>query len=344
MDINYFMKLQNAYGTKSMREKKLNKVNQEMLKHFEDTFDTEDVLLNNKPFKLMIVHDTDGNVYKKKIKSKHEDKFSLGDYVKWQGQVWLITLLDSDDKTWNRGYMYQCTVLLRWQNKKGKIIERYCYSEDFTKYSTGVTGNSTVTLGDYQYGLTLPVDDETKIIKRDKRFPIDIDGVEPPDVYKLTNRKILLTDDRAFGRGGILTWTLSYSEFNKDTDKLIQLRNGTEVWICDYKEPTALPLNSNTSIVKSIITGNKKLNIDFPRTYTVSFTNEDNVDVDWSSVNCTWNIVSNFDNDLIKQTVNRNQITLFVDDENLLDEKFKLQILVDNSVISETTITIDEIT
>ena len=219
MDINYFMKLQNAKGTKNRREKELVKINKQMSRHFEDTFDTEDVLLNGKPFQLMIIRDTDGNTYKKKIKSPYDKKFNLGDYVEWNGQMWLITLLDSDEKTWNRGYMYQCTILLRWQNKNGKIVERYGYSEDFTKYSKGVTGNETITLGDYQYGITLPVDDETKIMKRNNRFPIDIDGVEPPDVYELTNRKILLTDDRSFGRGGILTWTLSFGEFNYETDK-----------------------------------------------------------------------------------------------------------------------------
>lgn len=252
MDINYFMKVQNAYGTKNRREKELSKVNGQMEKHFEDTYDTEEVLLNGEPFKLMIIKDTDGNTYKKKIKAPHDTKFNLGDYVEWNGQMWLITLLDTDDKTWNRGYMYQCTILLRWQNSKGEIIERWAYSEDFTKYSTGVKSNSTLTVGDYQYGLTLPVDEETKFVKRDKRFPIDFEDVEPPDVYKLTNRKILLaaTDNRPFGRGGILIWTLSFSEFNSDTDKKVILPNGTQAWICDYNNhsSTSSPDTSNYSI------------------------------------------------------------------------------------------------
>ena len=163
MDINYFMKVQNAYGTKNRREKELAKVNGQMAKHFEDTYDTEDVLLNGEPFKLMIIKDTEGNTFKKKIKSTHEYKFNLGDYVQWNDQIWLVTLLDPDDKTWHRGYMYLCTVPLRWQNSDGKIIERFSYSEDFTKYSKGVTGTSTISIGDNQYGLTLPIDSETKI-------------------------------------------------------------------------------------------------------------------------------------------------------------------------------------
>ena len=70
MDIEYFMKLQNANKTKNKREKELVKVNKQMSKHFDDTFDTEDVLLNGKPFQLMIIKDTDGKSKKKIEKMK----------------------------------------------------------------------------------------------------------------------------------------------------------------------------------------------------------------------------------------------------------------------------------
>lgn len=338
MDLNYFMKIQNAYGTKNRREKELAKINYAMSKHFEDTFDTEDVLLNGKPFKLMIVRDTDNNTYKKKIKSKHEDKFNLGDYIEWNGQMWIVALIDSDEKTWNRGYMYQCAILLRWQNKKGTIIERWGYSEDFTKYSTGVTGNDTITVGDYQYGITLPVDEETKIVKRDRRFPIDIDGVEPPDVYKLTNRKVLLTDDRSFNRGGVLTWTLSFSEFNTKTDKKVKLDNGSEVWICDYKPPRPLPPKPDETLdLSANIIGNNKLKNGFSRDYKVVFKNsncEIKDDVDFS-----WKVVSDFE---VSQTVNEGTINLLVDDEDCIGSSFLLQVIVNNTIISEISIDVIE--
>lgn len=332
------MKIQNAYGTKNKREKELAKVNMEMSKHFDDTFDTEDVLRNGEPFKLMIVHDTDSNTYKKKIKSRHDDKFNLGDYIEWNGQVWIVTLLDSDEKTWNRGYMYQCTILLRWQNSKGEIVERWGYSEDFTKYSTGTTGNEKYTVGDYQYGLTLPVDEETKIMKRDKRFPIDIEGVEPPDIYKLTNRKVLLTDNRYFDRGGILIWTLSFSEFNSETDKKIKLKNGMEVWICDYKPPRPLPPEPDETLdLSAIIDGNNKLKNGFDRDYSVTFvdSNKNKIqDVDFS-----WNIISDFE---VAQKIDGNIITLLVDDENCIGSSFLLQVIVDGIVLSEIPINVIE--
>lgn len=341
MDLEYFMKIQNAYGTKSRKERELANVNRSMARHFEDTFDTEEVLINNVPTKLMIIKDTDGNTYKKKIKSKHDDKFNLGDYVIWNNQVWLITLIDSDEKTWNRGYMYLCSVLLRWQNLNGDIVERWCYSEDFTKYSTGIESNKLLITGDYQYGLTLPVDDETKIIKRDKRFVIDLEGVEFPDVYKLTNRKILLTDDRYFSRGGILTWTLSYDAFNATTDKKITLDNGTEVWIADYIESSiSQPVEPTpTGNIVSAITGRSDLKLGYKRKYNVSFTDSSGIEIPTSNVNYSWNIVSNFDDDISK-TISNNTIELSVNNDSLVDESFLLQIIIDGKVNSEMTITI----
>ena len=302
-----------------------------MTRHFEDTFDTEDVLLNGNPFQLMIIRDTDGNTFKKKIKSPHDKKFNLGDYIEWNGQIWLVTLIDSDEKTWNRGYMYQCSILLRWQNQCGEIIERYGYSEDFTKYSTGTFGNSTITVGEYQYGITLPVDDETKLIKRDKRFPIDIEGVEPPDVYKLTNRKILLTDDRSFGRGGILTWTLSFSEFNYETDKKIKLDNGTEVWICDYVNPPTYLPQSNHNIIRANIVGNSNLKFGFSRIYSVELSDENGNTIEWNNTLYKWHIVSDF---YIEHIIDGNNISLLVDNENFIGSSFLLQIVkLDNSTI-----------
>lgn len=340
MDIEYFMKIQNAYGTKNRREKELAKVNQSMSKHFTDTFDTEEVLINDVPRELMIIKDTDGNTYKKKIKSKHNEKFNLGDYVKWNDQVWLITLVDVDEKTWNRGYMYLCTIPLRWQNSDGKIIERYAYSEDYTKYSGGTTGNNVITIGDNQYGLTLPVDSETKNLKRDMRFPIDFEDAEQPDIYELGNRKVNLSNYDYFGRGGIMTITLSYDAFNKDTDKRVVMDDGKEVWICDYNEvdtDTTTPLQNpnETTDLRAVINGKETIRCGYERTYTALFTDADGNAVE--NVDFSWNVVGDF---TVEKKVNDNKIKLFVEDEDCVRGSFILQILVDGIIKTELEITV----
>ena len=344
MDINYFMKIQNAYGTKSRREKELVKINHEMSKHFEDTFDTEEVLLNDIPTQLMIIKDTDGNTFKKKIKSVHGNKFNLGDYVKWNNQMWLITLVDVDEKTWNRGYMYLCTVPLRWQNLEGKIIERWVYAEDFTKYSNGVTGNNTITVGDNQYGLTLPVDEETKRLKRDMRFPMDFDDNEQPDIYKLTNRKVKLSDNQYFGRGGTMVVTMSFDAFNPNDDKKVTMKNGQEVWICNYNNshtplpPTPSEPNETTDL-RCVISGNTNLKNGYYRKFTVTFSDNDENTVDWQDVDYQWNVKSDFD---VKQTITDNKITVSVNDENLIGGSFFVQIIIGGAVLSEIKVNIVE--
>ena len=344
MDINYFMKIQNAYGTKNRREKELTKINNEMSKHFEDTYGTVDILLNGTPTQLMIIKDTDNNTFKKKIKSVHGDKFNLGDYVEWNNQKWLVTLIDADERTWNRGYMYLCTVPLRWQNSEGKIIERYVYAEDFTKYSNGVTGNNTITIGDNQYGLTLPVDEETKKLKRDMRFPMDFDDSEQPDIYKLTNRKVKLSDNQYFGRGGTMVVTMSFDAFNTNEDKKVVMENGQEVWICNYNNshtplpPTPSEPNETTDL-RCVISGNTNLKNEYRRTYTATFTDKTGNSVDWQNVNYQWNVKSDFD---VKQTISDNKITVSVNDENLIGGSFFVQIVIGETVLSEIKVNIVE--
>lgn len=347
MNIDYFMKIQNAYGTKNRREKELVKVNQSMSKHFTDTFDTEEVLINDVPQELMIIKDTDGNTYKKKIKSKHNEKFNLGDYVKWNDQIWLITLVDVDEKTWNRGYMYLCTVPLRWQNSEGKIIERYAYSEDFTKYSSGTTGNNTITIGDNQYGLTIPIDSETRKLKRDMRFPIDFEDAEQPDIYELTNRKVNLNNNEYFGRGGTMVVTMSYDAFNKDKDKRVIMENGNEVWICDYieiddntntpsEDPTTPPENPDEMTdLRATITfkDSQELKIGgTTKTLTGSFVDsDDNVTTDIG----IWEVIT-IDELLpyLEYTITDNTLKINVLDTDLIDSKVRIMFSSADSTVS----------
>lgn len=340
LDIEYYMKLQNAYSTKNKREKELVKVNRNTNKHFDDTFDTQDVLVNEIPMQLMIIKDTDGNTYKKKIKSRHEDIIKLGDYVKWNNQIWMITLLDSDDKAWNRGYMYLCEILLRWQDDNGNIIERWGYSEDYTKYSMGESGNSTITVGDYQYGITLPVDEYTKKLTRENRFAVDFEGNYPPDTYRLTGKKGFISDYRYFDKGGVFTITLSYEQFNKVTDKLVKLENNTEVWICDYKTPSTSTLPpsepDNPTTTSVIITGGDTLRYGRSKAWTVTFT--DGTGAEITPLNFTWNVKSDFK---ITQNITDNKIQLKCIDDTAIDCTFILQILnEDSDILSETTINI----
>lgn len=340
MDISYFQKINNTYGSKSKQEVDLYLLNKHVDDRFADTIDYHVVKRNGEPFELLIIKDTDNNTFKKKIKSKHSTPFNLGDYIEWNNQIWLVTLLDSNDKTYHSGYMYLCTVPLRWQNAKGEIVERWAYSEDFTKYSSGISSNNTTTVGDNQYGLTLPTDEETKTLKRDMRFPIDFDDAEEPEIYKLTNRKVMLNNNSYFDRGGTMIATMSFNELNKSTDKRVALPDGREVWICNYAEPTTPEEDDKTTILSGTITGTitpkKDLKLGYHRTYTANLVDEDGNAVEWSD-EFSWNTVSDFE---VGLTGNGGSIDLLVEDEDCIDSTFYLQVLNNGIVVTQIEIAV----
>lgn len=344
MDISYFQKINNTYKSNSRQETDLYLLNRHVDECFADTVDYHVVKRNGEPFELLIIKDTDNNTFKKKIKSRPSEPFNLGDYIEWNNQIWLVTLVDTDDKTYHSGYMYLCTVPLRWQNSDGKIIERYVYAEDFTKYSNGVTGNNTITIGDNQYGLTLPVDEETKKLKRDMRFPIDFEDSEQPDVYTLTNRKVKLSDNQYFGRGSTMIVTMSFDAFNPNADKKVIMENGQEVWICNYNNshtplPPTPPEPNETTDLRCMISGNTNLKNGYKRTYTVTFSDKDGNVIDWSNIDYQWNVIADFE---VEQTIVDNKITISTYDENLIGNTFLIQIIIGETILSETKVNIVE--
>ena len=349
MDISYFQKINNTYNAKSKQDVDLYLLNQHVDNHFADSIDYHVVKRNGELFELLIIKDTDGNTFKKKIKSKHSTPFNLGDYIEWNDQIWLVTLLDTDDKTYHSGYMYLCTVPLRWQNSEGKIIERYAYSEDFTKYSSGTIGNNTITIGDNQYGLTLPIDSETRKLTRDMRFPIDFEDAEKPDIYKLTNRKVNLNNNEYFSRGGTMILTMSYDAFNADEDKRVVMDDGKEVWVCNYTEvstptpPSEPTTPDETADLSAEITFKGDLQCGYWNVYTVNFTDKNGNAVDWNTANFTWNVVSTcgIEND-IEQYGQDNKIRLKIDDDTYVGEKFTLQCVIGESAVGSVDIKVIE--
>lgn len=273
----------------------------------------------------------------------HDNSIKIGEYLHdiKENTYWIVCDSFNTNDIHYEGKMVQCNCILRWQNSYGKIIERWVFVEDFTKYSNGTTGNNTLTVGDNQYGVIIPIDEETKRLKRNMRFPIDFDDSEQPDVYRLTNRKTALNDYSLSGHGGTMIITMSINSYNKDKDKQIMLDNGKKVWICDYKEksPDDIQKNNNITFVKAKILGEENIKLGFQRTYMVEFENDNGI-LDWKDVEFKWDITSHFDRDKITSQCINNAIQLYAEDEDLLDEKIKLSVIVNDRIITEKVLNI----
>ena len=341
VNIEYFQKINNLFYTQNRKESNLYEMNKHINAVFHNNIDYEVVEVNGKPLELLIIKDTDGNADKKKIKTRPGEKFNLGDLVIWNGQNWLVTVLDPNEKTYCSGYMVICNCCLRWQNDKGELIERWVHIEDYTKYSSGVYNNGTIVISENQYGVFVGADSETKKIVRDMRFPVDFDDIEVPTIYKVTNRKANLANYEHFNRGATIIFVFSASEFNKDTDKQVELKSGKKVWICDYKtSKTPIipppPITPPTTYIQGEITGNNKLKINYARTYTVVFKDKDaNI---LENVGFNWEIECSFADKLLLDTITKGKIKIKYTDDTLVEESFILHAVVDGEKKASMTI------
>jgi len=279
----YYKAIQNAKGTTSKKELDLNKVNSQLDKHFEDTIDFETVLNNNISQELIIEMTKNG--YIKNTKARHDENINVGDMIDWINGKWLVTSIDPDIKTYKRATLTLCTILLRWQNIKGEILERWCVDKNA---SSGIEENKVITTSNSKFDIQLTLDDETKILKIDKRFLIDVVGVDVPDAYKITDRNVMSDNFTYCNRGGVLNLTIENDQFNSTTD------NKT-LMIANYFPPTLPPDNppilSYAKITSSNPDNTVTLGSSSYRTLTATFYNATGVMV--TDIIPVWTIETN---------------------------------------------------
>ncbi len=294
--------------------------------------------LNGKDTNLVIDDGTsDSN---KKVTALPGQVMRLGDYVDWDGKIYLVTSLDPDNELYFTGTMTLCNYRIHWRKSNGEIISRWTVVADYTKYDTGTTSNGMLEMASNQYGLTLPLDDETKILSRNHRFVLDIltdkdyeNGVVP-DVYRLTNRKMLLNNNTYFDQGGIVTLTMAMNVFNAETDHYIDLGNGEYGWVCGMaKDADINKPDPETEILYSI-SGDEFAYAGFEYTWTAMFENKDKTPA--SVIGWEWNVVADFD---APYDVQGNDIIMTVGKEHV-GETVTLQVLYNGDVMVEKKIPI----
>lgn len=253
-----------------------------------------------------------------------------GMYVFFDNMYWLITGYPSNNKSYEKATLVLCQYKLKWQNANGDIVERWINASSGSKYDVGESETKTITLASDNLILLIPDDEET-INLDGKRVFIDKRPI-PTKVYKITRSDDVLFD---YGvHGGILSFITDRKELNEATDN-------QELGICDYIPPTTPPEENDETTISSgtitgTISGNKSLKVGFARTYTANLVDEDGNAVEWSD-EFKWNVVSDIE---VGLTENGDQIELLVDDEDLVDSTFFLQILNGNSVITQIEITV----
>lgn len=254
-----------------------------------------------------------------------------GMYVFFDNNYWLITGYPGSNKSYEKVTAKICQYQIKWQNSDGTIVERWANLQSSSKYDDGLKESNTMTLTSDSIMLLLPNDDESLTLDGKRIF---IDKKTPPNKVYVVSRADSVLYDYGEDHGGMFCFITEKTELNESTDR-------PDLGICDYISPTTPPEEDDeTTILSGTITGtisgNKNLKVGFSRTYTANLVDEDGNAVEWSD-EFKWNIVGDFE---VSLTESGNKVELLVDDEDLVDEMFKLTLCQGDKILDEIVITI----
>lgn len=266
----------------------------------------------------------------------YDNPIKIGDYLHdtKDDTYWLIYNSFNVNDVHYEGKMIQCNYLLKWQLSNGEIVKRWANIVSASKYDDGENGNSTIVLSTNTYAILIGYCEEGFELDGNRVF-IDIKSVNPTKVFKITRSDDILYNSGSMG--SLLSFIADKQAFDSNKDN-------QELRICNYVDPLSLSLPQSTvpyetTDLKCVISGNTNLKVGFPRTYNVTFADKNDKKVNWNDIGFVWNIVSDFD---VEQNIRENTIKLFVDNEKYIDEKFKLQVIVNELIINEIVINVSD--
>lgn len=193
------------------------------------------VLVDGQEQDLVITSSTE--MWHKKIDAMPNERIYMGSIVEWNGRHFLIVQTDCDYEVVQRGEMYECNVLLKWQNKKGEIISRFGYSENLSQFASGTVESRIMMSIQQVFHIMLPMDEETVKLHRDKRFLIGVSS-DKPNAYVCTRRDVVTNNfipqdisvvEEVPYRDRIISLALSETQLSE--------KDNTELMIADYFEP-----------------------------------------------------------------------------------------------------------
>jgi hypothetical protein len=279
-DIDYFLKINNTYGTTNKKQTQLYNIKNHVNDRFDDTIDCYSVKLNNLDRQLLIIRTVKQD--EKIIKSRPNEEFTVGDYVSFDDKTWLVMTKDECNQVYTTGMIKLCNYILKFQSPSGTILSYPCIDE--TSSTIGVSENDKISTLNGIHRIKLPFDDNTKLIREDRRFFIDKSGTNTAKVTDVNNTEF------NYGDKGIIELTLQKdSSYNPMTDI-----NG----VCNYFEPIITPTPPEDEGYSSILISGNLVVGGRERTLTPTFyENDGTVNTDVTAI---WNIdyngiaVSNF--------------------------------------------------
>lgn len=218
---SYFSRLNQSGST--TREVRLNRERDYINRKIRDSLSFHPVTIDGAEREAVVINSD--NLNEKTIISMPGEEILGGSIVDWADNHWIVTEVDPNQELYTKAIMLQCNHILKWINRRGDIVRRWCVIDDGTKYIVGQTSpaQNGVVLGDTRVAAILPRDDETVKLDRSYRFLIDDKDSLNVLAYQIT---------KPFKIGGVYNghgaMSFVLSEVNTEDDDNLELR------IADY--------------------------------------------------------------------------------------------------------------
>ena len=243
-----------------------------------------------------------------------------GMYIGYEDRYWLVSGYPGNNGICEKATLILCQQKIKWQDDTGRIIERWANFVSASKYDVGENGNYYITLTSNNFTVWIPEDDDGETLDG-KRVFIDRSLTNPKKVFKITR-----SDDVLYlygeSHGGILSFIADKTELNEKTDR-------QDLGLCDY-----ISIHETSDMnVKASITGSSSIRCGKERAWTITFNEPENIE----ESRISWNVLCEYD---VEHIDNGRDITLKINDRNAIGATIKLQLLIDNDIISEKDISV----
>ena len=227
-----------------------------------------------------------------------------------------------------QGKFTLCNWILKWQNKNGDILEYPCHDINSTQYNSGEQSNKQFTIGSSQHMITLPCDENTVVLSSPQRFFLDKNTINPTSFIVTQND----TTSYNYGKKGLVKVTLYECVTNNATDRI-------DLGICDYIDKNDVKVDNanNVFVSKSVISFDTQIIKSGGNYQTFIGKFFDNNGMEVANIAPKWTIVCDF-KDALDIEESGNQITIGIDNDNYIDEEFKLILSDNNGNYSSTLI------
>lgn len=247
-----------------------------------------------------------------KFQTMIDTPVNIGDiiYCSQSDEYYICTQAFNIDDVHYEGTLTLCNWILKWQNGSGDILEYPCYDVNSTQYNSGERFNEQITIGSSQHIITLPCDENTILLSTPQRFILDKNKDNPTTFIVTQNDNTSYN----FGKKGLVKITVYEHPFDEDKDRI-------DLGICDYKEfNNANSIPSDDVVAKISYNSLVLKSGGDSRTFIGKFYRGD---IEITDILYSWQVICDFV-DKLTITENENMITISIDDDDYIDEEFKL--------------------